>query len=336
MSPSDKTSLAEIESLAAKALRRAGARLAAANGLARAIMCAERDGLSSHGLSYLGTYCEHLSCGKVLGGAEPIIERPRPGLVRVNAGHGFAHPAIEAGFAELIPLTRTQGIATLLVYNSYNCGVLGYHTERLAAAGLVGLGFTNAPASIAASGGTKPMFGTNPWSVAVPDGAGGAAAVIDQSASVVAKSEVMKKSRKGLAIPLGWALDPTGQPTTDATLGLKGSMVPAGGYKGVGSAMFVEIMAACLTGATLGINASPFSGSSGGPPSTGQSFIAIEPGASSAGAFAGRFAALIAAISAEPNAHVPGSRRRAARARSLAEGVSVDPDILQKARALAG
>ena len=264
------------------------------------------------------------------------IERPKPGLVRVDAAHGFAHPAIDAGFAELIPMARTQGIATLLVYNSYNCGVLGHHTERLAAAGLLGLGFTNAPASIAASGGKKPVFGTNPWSVAVPDGAGGAAAVIDQSASVVAKSEVMKKSRKGEAIPLGWALDPAGQPTTDAAQGLKGSMVPAGGYKGVGSAMLVEIMAACLTGATLGVNASPFSGPNGGPPSTGQCFIAIEPEASSAGAFAGRFSTLLAAISSEPDAHVPGSRRSAARALSLDQGVSIDPDILFKARALAG
>ncbi len=97
-------------------------------------------------------------------------------------------PQFDAGFAELIPLARAQGIAAMSVRNSYNCGVLGYHTERLAAAGLVGLGFTNAPASIAPSGGTKAVVGTNPWSIAVPDGKGGAAIAIDQSASVVAKA----------------------------------------------------------------------------------------------------------------------------------------------------
>ena len=62
----------------------------------------------------------------------------------------------------------------MTIRNSYNCGVLGYHTERLAGEGLLALGFTNAPASIAASGGRKPVLGTNPWSIAAPDGKGGA------------------------------------------------------------------------------------------------------------------------------------------------------------------
>jgi (2R)-3-sulfolactate dehydrogenase (NADP+) len=331
-----RMSLDEIESLAAHALTRAGARDASAASLAKAIAAAERDGIASHGLAYLATYCEHLGCGKVAGSAIPVVARPAPAVVVVDAGSGFAHPAIDAGFAELVPLARTQGIAGLAVHHSYNCGVLGYHTERLAEAGLVALGFTNAPASIAPSGGTKPVVGTNPWSLAVPDGKGGAAIVIDQSASVVAKSEVMKKARKGEPIPLGWALGPDGQPTTDPNVGLKGTMMPAGGYKGVGSALLVETMAACLSGAVLGAHASPFSGTAGGPPNTGQYFIAIEPGASSGGAFAARIEALIGALTAEPGVHVPGSGRRAARDKARTQGVAVDPAIAEKARALAG
>jgi (2R)-3-sulfolactate dehydrogenase (NADP+) len=132
-------------------------------------------------------------------------------VVRVDAGAGFAHPAIDAGFAALIPLAREQGLAMLAIYNSYNCGVLGYHTERLACEGLLAMGFTNAPASIAASGGRKPALGTNPWSIAAPNGAGGAAIVIDQSASIVAKSEVMKKARLGEPIPWVGRLAPTGR-----------------------------------------------------------------------------------------------------------------------------
>ena len=329
-------SLAEIESLATSALRRAGASEAAARSLAAGITAAERDGIASHGLAYLPTYCEHLGCGKVLTTAVPAVTKPAPSVVAVDAGSGFAHPAIDAGFAELIPLARAQGIAALSVRNSYNCGVLGYHTERLAAACLVGLGFTNAPASIAPSGGTKAVVGTNPWSIAVPDGKGGAAIAIDQSASVVAKSEVMKKARKGEAIPEGWALGPDGKPTTDPNIGLKGTMMPAGGYKGVGSALLVELMAACLSGAVLGAHASPFSGTAGGPPNTGQFFIAIAPAAPSGGAFAQRLEAMLAALTAESGTHVPGAGRKAARARADAKGVDVDAAIAEKARALAG
>jgi (2R)-3-sulfolactate dehydrogenase (NADP+) len=329
-------SLSEIESLATSALRRAGASEGAARSLAAGIAAAEREGIASHGLAYLPTYCEHLGCGKVLTSAVPVVSKPAPSVVSVDAGSGFAHPAIDAGFAELIPLARTQGIAAMSVRNSYNCGVLGYHTERLAAAGLVGLGFTNAPASIAPSGGTKAVVGTNPWSIAVPDGKGGAAIAIDQSASVVAKSEVMKKARKGEPIPEGWALGPDGKPTTDPNVGLKGTMMPAGGYKGVGSALLVELMAACLSGAVLGAHASPFSGTAGGPPNTGQFFIAIAPAAPSAGAFAARLEMLIAALTAESGTHVPGAGRKSARARADAKGVAVDPAIAEKARALAG
>jgi (2R)-3-sulfolactate dehydrogenase (NADP+) len=328
--------VAEIERLARTALAKAGARPEAARSLAAAIAAAERDGLASHGLAYLATYCQHLQCGKVVAGGVPHLERPAPGVVTVDARSGFAHPAIDAGFAELVPLARTQGIATLAVRNSYNCGVLGYHTEALARAGLVGLGFTNAPASIAASGGKRPVLGTNPWSVAVPDGKGEAALVIDQSASVVAKSEVMKRSRLGEPIPPGWALGPDGEPTTDPAVGLKGTMVPAGGYKGVGAATLVEIMAAGLAGATLGIDASPFSGTAGGPPRTGQLFIAIAPDATSGGAFAGRMSALVAALTTEPGTHLPGSRRLAARARSLKEGVAVERSTYETVLALQG
>ena len=103
----------------------------------------------------------------------------------------------------------------------------GLHTKRLAEAGLVGLGFTNAPASIAPSGGAKPVVGTNPFSLAVP-GETGPALLIDQSASTIAKSEVMKHAREGKPIPVGWALDADGNPTTDPNVGLKGSMAPSG------------------------------------------------------------------------------------------------------------
>ncbi|MFI5014517.1 MAG: Ldh family oxidoreductase [Hyphomicrobiales bacterium] len=331
----NRLGLAEIEELARTALTKAGARPEAASSLARAIAAAERDGIASHGLAYLGTYCEHLACGKVVGPAVPQVGHPAPGIVTVDAACGFAHPAIDAGFAALIPRARSQGIAMLAIRNSYNCGVLGYHTERLAAEGLLALGFTNAPASIAASGGRKAVLGTNPWSVAAPDGKGGAAIVIDQSASVVAKSEVMKRARKGEPIPLGWTLGPDGEPTTDPNIGLKGTMMPAGAYKGVGSALLVELLAACLTGATLGVQASPFSGTAGGPPKTGQLFIAVAPAAASGGEFAARLGALVEAMTGEPRAHLQGSGRRAARARAEAEGVAIDAAILNRARALA-
>ncbi len=328
-------SLGEIDALARLALHRAGASAEAASSLAAAIAAAEAEGLASHGLAYLPTYCSHLRCGKVKGAAVPQLARPKPSLVVVDACTGFAHPAIEAGFAELVPLAFAQGIAALAIRNSYNCGVLGYHTERLAAAGLVGLGFTHAPASIAPAGCLKPVVGTNPIAIAVPDGKGGCQLSIDQSASVVAKSEIMRRQRAGQSIPEGWAFGPDGQPTTDPALALQGTMAPSGGYKGVGIALLVEILAAAASGAVLSLKASPFSGTAGGPPRTGQFFIAIDAAASSGGEFVSSIAELIAAIDNQPAGHVPGHKRQAAREIARRDGVAVKAALLRVIEQLA-
>ena len=175
-----RLSLGDIEAFAAEALRAHGASPAQAAALAAGIAAAEGEGLKSHGLMYLPIYCEHLTCGKVLGGAAPTLTRPAPGAALVDAANGFAHAAIDLGLPALIEAARAQGVASLAIRNSYNCGALGYHTERIASAGLVALGFTNAPASIAPWGARKPVLGTNPWSLAAPDGRGGARFVIER------------------------------------------------------------------------------------------------------------------------------------------------------------
>lgn len=329
-------SLAEIEELSFKALVAAGTSVDNARPLAIATAATEADGVASHGLAYIPIYAEHVQCGKVDGQAVPKLEVPRPGVITVDAATGFAHSAIDKGFEQLIPLARQQGVAALSIHNSYNCGVLGYHTNRLAEAGLVGLGFTNAPASIAPSGGYKPVVGTNPFSIAAPGVDGKPAILIDQSASTIAKSEVMKHAREGKPIPVGWALDGDGNPTTDPNVGLKGSMAPSGGYKGVGVALLVEMMAAALTGATLGINASPFSGAGGGPPKTGQFFLAIDPAATSGDLFSARIADLANAVHAQDGAHLPGDGRTKKRALAQTQGVAVNTATLARIEALLG
>ncbi len=334
MSATETLTLSEIETLAYDALVAAGTAPESARPLAVATAMTEADGVASHGLAYVPIYAGHVECGKVDGTATPVLSQPRPGVVAVDAATGFAHAAIDKGFETLIPLAREQGVAVLAVKNSYNCGVLGVHTQRLAQAGLLGFGFTNAPASIAPSGGAKPVLGTNPISIAAPGTDGDALVLIDQSASTIAKSEVMKHSREGKAVPEGWVLDVDGNPTTDPDAGLKGSMVPSGGYKGVGIALMVEMMAAAMTGASLGTEASPFSGPVGGPPKTGQFFIAIDPGATSVGSFAERISTLVASIRDQDGARLPGDGRAKARARAATEGVAVNAATLEKVRAL--
>lgn len=324
--------LDQIEQLAKDALMGAGASEINAASVARSTWRAERDGVRSHGLLYVPIYAEHVKGGRVDGQAVPSVEQPKPSAIRVDAKSGFAHPAIDAGFDAMVDAARNQGVGVMTVHHSYNCGVLGHHADRIAEQGLLGLCFTNAPASIAPTGGKKPVIGTNPFALGVPaDSNGNVAFVIDQSASAIAKSEIMLRNREGEAIEPGWALDVDGNPTTDAAAALKGSMVPSGGAKGFGAGLMVEIFAAALSGAVLGKDATPFSGPVGGPPNTGQCFIAFDTDTFSGGAFSDKVAGLVEALTEQEGTRLPGSRRAGARQRT-AQGVQVDEGLIERIR----
>ncbi len=327
-------SVADARRLAEQALTACGCSPANAASQARAVIEAERLGIISHGFAYLPIYCGHLRAGKVDGQAVPKLDALSESAFRCDARDGFALPAIDVAFAALIPAAKSQGLAAVGIRNSYNCGVLGQHTEVLAAEGLVGLGFTNSPAVIAPAGGTQRVLGTNPLACAVPDGQGGAAFVIDQSASVVARSEVALHAREGKAIPEGWAVDADGKPTIDPEVALKGTLLPAGGYKGFSMGLIVEILTAAVSGATLGIHASSFATDDGGPPRTGQFFLALDPERFSGGAFSGRLDDLVGAITGQEGARLPGSVRQAARARVDRDGIAIRGDLHERVAAL--
>ena len=188
-------------------------------GIIDGILDAEFSGIKSHGFHYLPIYCNHLKIGKIKGKATPSYEKISNSAIKVNADNGFAHSAINIGLPLFFEMCAKEAISCMSVYNSYNCGVLGFHTKRIAEKGFVGLGFTNAPASIAPLGGVKPVVGTNPFSLAVPFD-GRAEIIIDQSASVVAKSEISVRAKTGEPIPEGWAFDSEGRTTTDAQAAL--------------------------------------------------------------------------------------------------------------------
>jgi (2R)-3-sulfolactate dehydrogenase (NADP+) len=316
--------LDQVELLAYDLLTKAGASPLQATAVAKSTRLAERDGIRSHGLLYIPIYAEHLKCGKVIGRAQPVVKTPKAGSVCVDAQNGFAHGAIDAGWNALTSAAKSSGIAAMTLFNSYNCGVLGHHAERLAQDGFVGLCFTHAPASIAPWGGSKPVIGTNPFALGVPSGEGAAAFVVDQSASVIAKSEILLRSKSQTPLEEGWAVDNEGHPTTDAHAALQGSLLPAGKYKGFGIGLMVEVLAAVLSGANLSQNASPFAGTAGGPPSTGQCFIAIDPYAFSGAGFFEQIKILGNSIVAQEGAQLPGTKRAKNRLKTETNGVVVD------------
>ncbi len=319
--------LDDVEALSFRVLRAAGASTAQAGPTARSIRDAEADGIRPVGLGYLPTYCEHVACGKVTGDAVPLVSTPRPATVLVDARHGFAHPAFEAGSGPLADAARTCGIGILSISHSYSAGVLGWFVERLADKGLVSVMFANSSAAMAPYGGAVPFFGTNPIAWAAPR-KNGAPVVADLSTSAVAWVKVNAAAQAGHDIPLGWALDAAGHPTTDANAALAGSMAPAAGHKGSALALLVDILGGGVTGSNFSFEASGFGGNEGGPPDVGQVILAIDPAATTGASFVDRLEIEFAAMTAQAGVRLPGDRRLANRQRAERDGVDVPADLM--------
>ena len=318
----------QARDLAYEKLRKSGCSDSNLQGITDGILDAELSGIKSHGFHYLPIYCNHLKIGKINGKSKSSLDKISSAAIKINADNGFAHSAINLGFQSLFDMCLQTGIASMSIYNSYNCGVLGFHTKRIAEKGFVGLGFTNAPASIAPVGGMKAVVGTNPFSLSVPlDGQ--AQIIIDQSASVVAKSEISVRAKTGEPIPEGWAFDNEGKVTTNAQEALKGTMAPSGGYKGFGNGLLVEIFTACIAGGNLGTQASSFAGEDGGPPSTGQFFIAIDAEKFNSN-YKESIKNLINSITEQSGARLPGSKRQAAFQQNQNQEIEISEQLLER------
>ena len=323
-------SLEEATRLALEALRHAGAGSAMAASTAKALVRAEAQGLASHGLIRVAQYATHLRNGRADGGAVPRVTRHQGAAVLVDAGQGLAFPACDLAVATAITTARTLGVSFAGVTNSHHCGVLVDHLRAVADAGLVGLAFANSPAAMPAAGGKHAIFGTNPVAAAFPRRSADPL-MIDLSLSEVARGKLMVAAREGQAIPLGWALDSQGQPTTDPKAGLAGSMLPLGAAsspKGAMLALIVELLVTALLGAQFGFEASSFFVDEGSAPRLGQAFVVINPGAlAGQDVYYERMETLIAEMLVDDGVRLAGARRIGLEQHARQAGLTI-PDAL--------
>lgn len=329
-----RLALDAITKLAARALVKAGASRPMARATAAALVAADAEGLAGHGLSRLPLYADHLRTGRADGQAKPEVVRRKGGTSLVDARGGLAFLATQLAVREAVRRAQRYGISFAGVTNSHHLGAAAYHLAPVAAAGLVGLAFTNSPAAINAWGGKKALFGTNPIAAVFPR-AGEPPLIIDLSLTEVVRGKIMLYAKENKPIPLGWAVDKDGVPTTDAKAALTGSLFAIGGVKGVMLALLVEVLCAALTGAGLSFeNDSYFE--PGNHPRIGHSFIVIDPAALAGGPqFAERLETLIGRMLQDEGVRLPGARRQKAMLEAADTGIEVPDGLLKEIRALA-
>jgi (2R)-3-sulfolactate dehydrogenase (NADP+) len=319
-------SQAEIHRIVKAALERHGAHAWIAASVADAVVEAEATGNRICGLYYLESYCQQLQTGRVRGDVDPVVTRPRAGVVQVDGRMGFAQPAFARALPLAIEAARETGTAQLAVGHTHTCTSVGFFTGQIARAGLIGLGMTNASPIVAPPGGKTRVIGTNPIAFSVPDGQGGVAMQFDQSTTTVALGKITMARAAGTAIPEGWAVDAEGNPTTDPEAALAGSLVSMGGYKGWGFGLMAELLAAGMTGSVTSREVRPLKAPDGPPHDLGQFYVLIDP----AEGFGDTLSKLAAAIAEDDGARMPGQGR------VIADPVAVDPAAWDLAQRLAG
>ena len=326
---------AELETLVARALGKAGASTAMAIATARALVAAEMAGQGGHGLSRVAMYAEHVRSGRVNGSAVPQVVAEKSATCLIDARGGLAYLAMERATAEALQRARSHGVAFCGVTNSHHCGAMDYHLAPLSEAGLVAIGFTNSPAAINAWGGKRPLFGTNPIAAAFPRQSN-PPLVIDLSLTEVARGKIMLAAKEGKPIPVGWALDASGAPTTDAAAALTGSMAAIGGAKGVMLALMVELICVALTGAHFGFENDSFF-EPGKAASIGHAIMAVDPGGlGGAAVYHERIETLLAAMLLDEQVRLPGERRRQIVKAAQTSGIAVSEVMRRDLQRLAG
>lgn len=327
--------LAELTDLATRALQRAGASRAMAGATAQALVVAEAEGLSGHGLSRVALYAQHLREGRADGKARPRLIRRAGATCLIDACGGLAFPAAALAAGEVIKRARRHGIAFAGVTNSHHFGAAAYHLAPVAEAGMVGIALTNSPAAINAWGGKKAFFGTNPIAAIFPR-KDKPPIIIDLSLTEVTRGKIMLMAKEGKPIPLGWAVDRDGNPTTSAQAALTGSLAAIGGVKGTALALMVEVLCVALTGAALSCeNDSYFE--PGNKPRIGHAMIAINPQAlAGADVYYARIEDMIRHLLTDEGVRLPGARRQQATARVQAEGVAIAETLHQELLKLGG
>ncbi|HRO11745.1 Ldh family oxidoreductase [Amaricoccus sp.] len=318
-------SIAELQERVEAILGRAGLNPVQAGAVARVVVAGERDACASHGLYRIEGILRTVKAGKVEPGAEPVlVEGEAAGIVRVDARFGFTAPAVELGVPVLAERARRLGLAALVVNDGTHFSALWPEVELVTGQGLAAMVMCPSYATVAPSGGTRPLLGTNPFAFGWPR-PGRAPYVFDFATSVAARGEVELHRRAGRALPEGWAIDAEGRPTTDPAAALAGAMLPFGGHKGSAIGTMIELLAGAMIGDLTSPEALERLGGTTLAPGHGEILLAFSPEAFAAGRPGDPFAraeGLFEAIVGQ-GARLPSQRRFAAREKAEAEGISL-------------
>jgi len=245
-----KVSAESLANFVTGIFRDAGCREADATVMAQCLVQTNLWGIDSHGVMRVPQYLDRFRSGAMNARPEIRTLRADPGLEVLDADNGPGYIAARAAMLRAIELAEKGNIAGVGIINSNHCGATSLYARMALERDMIGIAMSNVAPNMVMPGGSRPITGNNPVAVAVPT-FGEFPFVLDISLSAVAGGKLLVAARNGEEIPLGWATDKDGRPTSDPKAGFEGFLLPMGGHKGFGLSLLVDILCGVITGGSF-------------------------------------------------------------------------------------
>lgn len=208
-------------------------------------------GIDTHGVTRLGVYLKFIE-GRMANIDYTLkIVKDGGSTAIVDADNAMGQIGAKFGMELAISRCQDHGVSWITVANSGHIGALAYWAMMALKKGMIGICFTTTSTIMAAHGSREKTLGNTPLAIAAPSAAG-MPLVLDMALSVAARGHLVVARKENRTIPLDWAIDTEGVPTSDPAKGLEGSVLPIGGYKGSGLALMIEVLAGVLSNSPFG------------------------------------------------------------------------------------
>lgn len=322
MSATPRVPVTDLRQLVQDLFTAAGVPISAAAEVAEALVRADQEGQPSHGVMMVDLYLQRIAGGSVSTRISGEVVADRAATAVIDAHNALGQVTARQAMELACDKAGVYGIGIVTVRNSFHFGTASRYTELATARGKVGIAMGNTRPLMPAPGGSERLVGNNPIGFALPTAADQPLS-FDMATSEAAMGKIRLAQAQGANIPLDWATDANGVPTSDPAEAIAGMLLPSGGAKGFGLALVIDLLSGLLSGGGHGAAVTPLFGDDTVPYNSSSLFIAIDPDFfTSAEEFLGgaaraaeRVRSSARSASSDP-ARAPGDARRQARERN--------------------
>jgi len=340
MIASAPVSAARLQAEVTRIFAACGVPAAAAEIVAEALVEADLRGTPSHGTLLVPMYVDRLLAGSVSTEPEAEVVVDAGAIAVLDGHHALGVLTADQAMRRAVDKAGVHGVGLVAVRRAFHFGGAFRYVASAAAAGCIGVAAANTRPLMPAPGGAQAVVGNNPLAIGVPHAP--EPIVLDMALSEAALGKIRLAAQEGREIPITWATDADGRPTTDPQAAVAGLLLPAAGHKGYGLALMLDVLTGVLSGGAFGQGVKGLYADPSVPNDCAHLLMAIDPepfGGSDV--FAARVDELATEVLSARRApgvdrlYLPGEPEALRAAAARTDGVSLPATVLDALRASA-